>query len=64
FIRGSWVGKHKGLVLSVLRGEWTLFVGPFSFVSFSFGRAKHNEKLTQSLKNRLKLLVLRLAHTY
>ena len=30
----------------VLRGKWALFLAPFSFVSFSFGRAKENENWT------------------
>ena len=38
------VGKRPiGAGQCVLRGKWTLLLAPFSFGSFSFGRAKENE---------------------
>ena len=38
------VGQRPiGAGLCVLRGKWALLLAPFSFVSFSFGRAKENE---------------------
>ena len=41
------VGKRPiGAGQCVLRGKWAWFMAPFSFVSFSFGRAKENENWT------------------
>ena len=41
------VGKRPiGVGQCVLRGKWAWFLAPFSFVSFSFGRAKENENWT------------------
>ena len=41
------VGKQPiGAGLCVSRGKWAGLLAPFSFVSFSFGRAKENENWT------------------
>ena len=37
---------YRGWVVRFERGKWAWFLAPFSFVSFSFGRAKENENWT------------------